>query len=237
MMQLKVCNMVFYLSFVLAFSCSTATIKNENVPVVISNDSGKEVTIDDTMIIDNSSGVYGIDYCDLFLIFKNNSVKGYYFYFDGWDEKSKQYEQQCIFSFKSDEKLNDSTYTIIANNYNNVLHGKLILTKLKTGMPKINLSLEEQPDGYAAYDFEDGYNSALMKKKDWVDLAVVNKEKVYFYNSPNESDKSTEYIVENEIVAIISDVNSNWFKIEYITPSDTDKSFVNYIKKEDLRIL
>lgn len=168
------------------------------------------------------SGRYG----DVSLAVSGDTVTGVYEYYDKWDKDAKQFKDVSVFYFFG--RLVNGQCSINAS-----WPGDEILSGLISYSSILTLTLNDQPNGYAAVDFIDaGYKSSSTGKKDWRWISVVKSDKSYLYKEPN-SEKTKVYIVAEDVVKIL-EVVPGWCRIEYSSPGNPGKVFIGWLRSDDL---
>jgi|SRR5215204_215514 len=164
----------------------------------------------------------------ILLALNNDTLTGVFQYYDRWDSKEKQYRDINVFYFFGKKENNDKINIVAGFPDDFLLNGSI-----KIG-DTIEVFLNDQPNGYAAYDFsEEGYKCGQITEKMWLKLGIVKNEKVYFYDSFDSKQKGKIYIVKGDIVKVVEMKNTK-YKVEYSPPSNPKKVYIGWINFQDI---
>jgi len=165
---------------------------------------------------------------------KGDTITGVYEYYGGWEPRTKSFLQACVFYFYGvREKSKSSTISLKAKELGNntIIKGELTIPNQRK---KIQIKLDEQPNGYAAVGFDDdtGFVGDIFTVKTWSQVGVIKATKALLYDEPEVSKKRKAYLVREDVVKIIHYKNE-WIQVEYLSPV-TNKLLVAWLKRESL---
>jgi hypothetical protein len=83
---------------------------------------------------------------------------------------------------------------------------------------------------------ETGMPFSLLKSEKWLELVVINDNKVYLYTSPSENSPHHAYVLKDDVVAI-DKYGKEWSLVTYINPEGGLKQSSGWIKNSQYKEL
>ena len=169
------------------------------------------------------SGKYG----DVSIGISGDTITGVYEYYDKWNLTANQFTDINVFYFFG--RLNNNNQITIKAGW----PGDDLISGSITYEDGFTLTLEDQPNGYAAVDFvSEGYKALNTLNKNWKRIAIIKSKKSFLYSAPS-LERTKVYLISEDIVKILDNFNG-WSRIEYNPPANQGKTFTGWIHDSDL---
>ncbi len=177
-----------------------------------------------------NSGVYNQSFNIVSDKFENK-IKGYYYEENGYDEATKNPRFSCGFYFITTESSNNE-YKIKTfwpgENLGDTILGQIIILDSNNFMIK----LETEHGGcWNVNHFADSLRKyELDQVKNWIDIKYVTKEKINFYETPDENKRRKAFLLKKDIV-YVEKKEGNWLYCIYYGEKSNTKG---WLKVDDL---
>jgi hypothetical protein len=208
-------KVIFLYSLLIVCALNCANIEKGKKEVYSEEDDNRQTT-------KLESGKYG----DVSIAVSGDTVTGVYEYYDKWNESAKQFTDVNVFYFFG--RLSNGKIAIKSG-----WPGEELISGLITYDGGIRLALKDQPNGYAAVDFEgEGYKFEKTANRKWQRIGIIRADKAYLHQAPS-LEKTRIFVVANDVVKIIEKVQG-WSRVEYSPLTNSSKIFTGWIQDSDL---
>jgi hypothetical protein len=165
----------------------------------------------------------------LTLIVNGKKVYGQYEYYDKYNKKDKNFENENVFYFAGETGTSDTVKIILGLPGRKTTTGYLIARD-----DSVELQFSGFSVGYGNEDFGIGYTAKLDKPINYIGLGIIADEKCRLYDAKSTASLSKKFLVNEDFVGII-ERDKEWVKVEYVSPYDPKHiKIIKWIKAKSL---